>query len=59
MLEVEDVHVRDDRGLEAVKGVSLEVREGEIVAIAGVDGNGQLELVQSIAGVRTSGVGAA
>ncbi len=52
VLEVDDVHALDDRGLEAVKGVSLEVREGEIVAIAGVDGNGQLELVQSIAGVR-------
>jgi len=52
VLEVEDLHVRDERGLEAVKGVSLQVREGEIVAIAGVDGNGQLELVQAIAGVR-------
>jgi general nucleoside transport system ATP-binding protein len=51
-LEVEDLHVRDERGLEAVRGVSLEVREGEIVAIAGVDGNGQVELVQAIAGVR-------
>jgi simple sugar transport system ATP-binding protein len=52
VLEVEDLRVRDDRGLEAVKGVSLNVREGEVVAIAGVDGNGQLELVQAIAGVR-------
>jgi general nucleoside transport system ATP-binding protein len=52
VLEVEDLHVRDERGLEAVKGVSLEVRGGEVVAIAGVDGNGQLELVQAIAGVR-------
>jgi simple sugar transport system ATP-binding protein len=52
MLEVEDLHVRDQRELEAVKGVSLEVRGGEVVAIAGVDGNGQLELVQAIAGVR-------
>jgi simple sugar transport system ATP-binding protein len=52
VLQVEDLHVRDERGLEAVKGVSLEVRGGEIVAIAGVDGNGQLELVQAIAGVR-------
>jgi ABC-type uncharacterized transport system ATPase subunit len=51
VLEVEDLHVRDARGLEAVKGVSLEVRGGEVVAIAGVDGNGQLELVQAIAGV--------
>ena len=52
VLQVEDLHARDERGLEAVKGVSLEVRQGEIVAIAGVDGNGQLELVQAIAGVR-------
>jgi len=51
MLEVEDLRVRDRRGLEAVKGVSLTVRGGEVVAIAGVDGNGQLELVQAIAGV--------
>jgi ABC-type uncharacterized transport system ATPase subunit len=51
VLEVEDLHARDQRGLEAVKGVSLNVRGGEVVAIAGVDGNGQLELVQSIAGV--------
>jgi simple sugar transport system ATP-binding protein len=51
MLEVEDLHVRDQRGLEAVKGVSMNVRGGEVVAIAGVDGNGQLELVQAIAGV--------
>jgi general nucleoside transport system ATP-binding protein len=51
VLEVEDLYVRDQRGLEAVKGVSLTVREGEVVAIAGVDGNGQVELVQAIAGV--------
>jgi general nucleoside transport system ATP-binding protein len=52
VLEVEDLHVRDERGLEAVKGVNLNVRAGEVVALAGVDGNGQLELVQAIAGVR-------
>jgi len=52
MLEVEDLYVRDDRGLEVVKGVSLHVRAGEVVALAGVDGNGQLELVQAIAGLR-------
>jgi general nucleoside transport system ATP-binding protein len=51
-LEVEDLHARDDRGLEAVRGVSLTVREGEIVALAGVDGNGQKELVEAIAGLR-------
>src|SRR5213592_3528553 len=43
LLEVDDVHVVDDRGLEAVRGVSFQVREGEIVGIAGVDGNGQTE----------------
>jgi general nucleoside transport system ATP-binding protein len=52
LLAVEDLHVRDDRGLEAVDGVSLSVRAGEIVAIAGVDGNGQQELVEAITGLR-------
>jgi general nucleoside transport system ATP-binding protein len=52
VLEVEDLHVRDERGLEAVKGLSLNVRAGEVVALAGVDGNGQVELVQAIAGLR-------
>jgi general nucleoside transport system ATP-binding protein len=51
-LEVEDLHVRDDRGLEAVRGVSLNIRAGEIVAVAGVDGNGQQELVEAISGLR-------
>ncbi len=52
VLEVEDLHVRDDRDLEAVRGLSLTVRAGEIVALAGVDGNGQNELVEAIAGLR-------
>jgi general nucleoside transport system ATP-binding protein len=51
VLRVEDVHVRDERGLEAVRGVELEVHGGEIVALAGVDGNGQQELVDAIAGL--------
>jgi general nucleoside transport system ATP-binding protein len=56
-LEVRDVHVHDDRGLEKVRGVSLQVRTGEIVGIAGVEGNGQTELVEAITGLRrrTSG----
>jgi simple sugar transport system ATP-binding protein len=53
ILAVEDLEVRDDRDLEAVNGMSLTVRGGEIVAIAGVDGNGQQELVEAIAGLRT------
>jgi general nucleoside transport system ATP-binding protein len=56
-LEVEDLHVLDDRELEAVRGVSLTVRGGEVVALAGVDGNGQHELVEAIAGLRPSGPG--
>jgi general nucleoside transport system ATP-binding protein len=52
VLEIEDLQVRDDRELEAVRGVSLAVRGGEIVALAGVDGNGQHELVEAIAGLR-------
>jgi simple sugar transport system ATP-binding protein len=52
LLEVEDLRVLDDRGLEAVRGVSLHVRAGEIVGIAGVDGNGQTELVEALSGLR-------
>ena len=54
VLEVKDLHVRDDRLLEAVRGASLEVRAGEIVALAGVDGNGQGELVDAIVGLRSA-----
>jgi ABC-type uncharacterized transport system ATPase subunit len=52
LLEVEDLHVLDDRLLEAVRGVSFEVRAGEILGIAGVDGNGQTELVDAVTGLR-------
>jgi simple sugar transport system ATP-binding protein len=44
--------VRDDRQLEKVSGLSFSVRAGEIVALAGVDGNGQQELVDAITGMR-------
>jgi general nucleoside transport system ATP-binding protein len=52
LLEVEDLLVRDDRGLEAVRDVSFEVRAGEILGIAGVDGNGQTELIDALTGLR-------
>jgi general nucleoside transport system ATP-binding protein len=52
LLEVNDLRVLDERGLEAVRGVSFQVRAGEIVGIAGVDGNGQTELVEAITGLR-------
>ena len=52
LLELKDLHVADDRGLPKGRGVSLEVRTGEIVGIAGVDGNGQSELIDAITGLR-------
>jgi simple sugar transport system ATP-binding protein len=58
LLEIEDLSVVDDRGLEAVRGVSLNVRAGEIVGIAGVDGNGQTELIDAITGLRRPASGA-
>jgi general nucleoside transport system ATP-binding protein len=51
-LRVEDLRVLDDRRLEAVRGVSFEVRRGEIVGVAGVDGNGQSELIEALSGLR-------
>jgi simple sugar transport system ATP-binding protein len=52
VLELEDVRAESDRGGEAVRGVSLRVRAGEIVAIAGVAGNGQRELAETVTGIR-------
>jgi len=54
LLEVEDLQVRDERGLPAVRGVSLQVRAGEIVGLAGVDGNGQSELIDALTGLTKS-----
>jgi simple sugar transport system ATP-binding protein len=53
-LEVSGLHVPGDRGVEAVRGVSLAVRRNEILGIAGVSGNGQRELVEAITGLRRS-----
>ncbi|WP_424001731.1 ABC transporter ATP-binding protein [Haloarcula salina] len=53
VLDVDDLVVEDDRGVRAVDGLSLEVRQGEVLGIAGVDGNGQSELVEAITGLRT------
>jgi len=52
LLEVRDLHVRDDRGIEKVRGISLDIRAGEIVGIAGVDGNGQTELIDALTGLQ-------
>lgn len=52
VLQVEGLTVRDGRGVDVVRDVSLEVRAGEIVGIAGVSGNGQSQLLEAIAGIR-------
>lgn len=52
ILDVKDLWVKDDRGLSSVKGITFSLSEGEILGIAGVDGNGQKETVEAIAGVR-------
>jgi general nucleoside transport system ATP-binding protein len=52
VLSVDSLYVDDDRGIEKVRSVTFEARGGEIVGIAGVDGNGQTELIDAIAGLR-------
>ena len=51
-IAVSDLQVPDNRGLPAVKGLSLEVRAGEILGIAAIEGNGQSELLEAITGMR-------
>jgi general nucleoside transport system ATP-binding protein len=52
LLDVSDLNASDDRGVPKVRGVSVQVRAGEIVGICGVDGNGQTELIDCITGLR-------
>jgi simple sugar transport system ATP-binding protein len=52
VLKLHDVHANDDLGLDALRGVSLEVREREVIGVAGVDGNGQPQLAEALAGLR-------
>lgn len=52
VLKVEDLQVRDGRGLPAVQGVSFNVCAGEVLGIAGVQGNGQTELAEALTGLR-------
>ena len=56
-LEVQDLRVLQDRGEEGVRGLSLQVRAGEIMGVAGVSGNGQMLLAEAIAGLRTPTAG--
>jgi simple sugar transport system ATP-binding protein len=52
IFNVENLNVKDNRGIPAVKDISLSVRKGEILGIAGVEGNGQSELIEAITGLR-------
>ncbi|SDJ00769.1 ABC transporter ATP-binding protein [Salimicrobium halophilum] len=56
-LSIKDLRVKDSRGVEMVKGLNLDVRKGEILGIAGVDGNGQTELVEALTGLKKSSSG--
>lgn len=51
-LSIRDLHGKDYRGVEILKGLNLDVKSGEIVGLAGVDGNGQTELVEILTGLR-------
>jgi simple sugar transport system ATP-binding protein len=57
LLQVSGLSARDDRGLPAVRGVDFEVRSGEIVGLAGIDANGQSELIEAIMGLRRPDAG--
>lgn len=54
IFKIKDLVVKDDRGIEKIKGLNLEVREGEIYGIAGIDGNGQKELIEAITNLTKS-----
>lgn len=54
VLEIKDLQVKDSRGLNVINDLKLNVNAGEIVGIAGVDGNGQTELIEAITGLRKS-----
>jgi ABC-type uncharacterized transport system ATPase subunit len=57
VLKVDGLHAYDDRGAHALQGVALEVRGGEVLGVAGVQGNGQTELVEVLTGLRKASAG--
>lgn len=52
VLQINNIKVKNDKGLDAVKKLSLSVKSGEILGLAGIDGNGQTELIEAITGLR-------
>ena len=52
LVKVENLRAKNDLGFEKVKGISFDIREGEVLGIAGVEGNGQTELIEVLAGLR-------
>lgn len=52
VLDVQNLVVKDSRGLKAVEGLDLQIRAGEVLGIAGIDGNGQTELIEAISGLK-------
>ncbi|MSS78131.1 ABC transporter ATP-binding protein [Anaerococcus sp. AGMB00486] len=52
ILTIKDLWVKDNRGVDKVKGLNLSLKQGEILGIAGVDGNGQTELIDALTGMR-------
>ncbi|EZP60881.1 MULTISPECIES: ABC transporter ATP-binding protein [Exiguobacterium] len=57
VLDIKNLVVKDGRGIKAVDGLNLDIRAGEIVGIAGIDGNGQTELIEAITGLRKADSG--
>jgi simple sugar transport system ATP-binding protein len=57
VLDVADLRVSDDRGLQRVNGVDFRLRSGEILGVAGVEGNGQSQLIQALTGLRDANAG--
>jgi ABC-type uncharacterized transport system ATPase subunit len=57
VMKVKNLHVQDDRRIETVRGVNFEVHAGEILGVAGVQGNGQTELAEALTGLRRASEG--
>ncbi len=57
VIDIKELHAKDYRGVEILKGLNLQVKRGEIVGLAGVDGNGQTELVEILTGLKKAEAG--